>query len=200
MNFQPSEDQAIITEAFSRFLEEHSSMSRVRAAMPSGFDPELWRGFARMGGFGTRVPDNLGGSGLGLFDAVLLMEVAGRTLASGPLAEGIVAARILAACGEEGRNLLGRLLTGDAVVTLALQDASTAPSQWLAGGAVADSVIALDGNELYIVSPNAEERKILPNLASTPMALVRLDRADRTLLANGAEAVEHGRRTDERPA
>jgi 3-oxochol-4-en-24-oyl-CoA dehydrogenase len=189
MNFQPSEDQAIITEAFSRFLDEHSSMARVRGAMPSGFDPELWRGFAGMGGFGTRIPEGQGGSGLGLLDAVLLMEEAGRTLASGPLAEGIVAARILAACGEEGADLLGRLLTGDAVVTLALQGASAAPSQWIAGGAVADSVIALDGNELYLVSPSAEERQILPNLASTPMALVRLDRSDRILLASGDDAV-----------
>jgi hypothetical protein len=29
MNFHPSEDQAIIAEAFSRFLDEHSSMARV---------------------------------------------------------------------------------------------------------------------------------------------------------------------------
>ena len=69
MNFEPSEDQAMITEAFSRFLDEHSSMARVRAAMPSGFDPALWRSFAEMGGFGTRVAEDQGGSGLGLLDA-----------------------------------------------------------------------------------------------------------------------------------
>ncbi len=189
MNFEPSEDQAMITEAFSRFLDEHSSMARVRAAMPSGFDPELWRSFAEMGGFGTRVPESHGGSGLGLLDASLLMEETGRTLASGPLVEGIIAARILAACGDAGTELLGKLLTGDAVVTLALHDVNTAPSQWIAGGAVADSVIARDGDALYLVAPTAEEKRLLPNLASTPMAKVQLDRGDRTPLASGADAI-----------
>ena len=117
------------------------------------------------------------------------MEEAGRTLASGPIAEGIVAARILAACGDAGAELLGRLLAGDAVVTLALHDAGIAPSQWIAGGAVADAVIALDGDALYLVAPTADEKQLLPNLASTPMARVQLDRSDRTLLASGADAV-----------
>lgn len=189
MNFEPTGDQAMIAEAFSRFFDEHSSMARVRGAMPSGFDAELWREFAAMGGFGTRVAEDQGGTGLGVFDTCLLMEEAGRTLASGPIAEGIVAARILAACGEAGAVLLGRLLEGEAVVTLALHDAANAPSQWIAGGAVADAVIALDGDALYLVEPTAVEKRIVPNLASTPLAMVQLDSANRTLLASGGDAV-----------
>jgi 3-oxochol-4-en-24-oyl-CoA dehydrogenase len=189
MNFEPSEDQAMIAEAFSRFLDEHSSIARVRAAMPSGFDPELWRSFAEMGGFGIRVAENVGGSGLGLLDSALLMEEAGRTLVSGPFAEGIVAARILAACGDAGAALLSKLLSGDAVVTLAMHDVGNTPSQWISGGAVADAVIAIEGDTLYLVSPTAAEKQHQPNLASTPMARVQLDRSDRTLLANGADAV-----------
>ena len=189
MNFEPSEDQAMITEAFSRFFDEHSSMARVRAAMPSGFDAELWRGFAEMGGLGTRVTEDRGGSGLGLLDAALLMEQAGRTLASAPIAEGIVAARILASCGEAGSAWLENLLTGDAVVTLAFEEPHSAPSQWIVGGAVADGVIVRDGDTLYLVSPTESEKQILPNLASTPMARIRLDAADRKLLASGTDAV-----------
>ena len=46
-------------------------------------------GLAEMGAFALRVPEAAGGLGLGLFDAVLLMEEVGRTIASGPIAEAI---------------------------------------------------------------------------------------------------------------
>jgi alkylation response protein AidB-like acyl-CoA dehydrogenase len=189
MNFEPSDDQAMIAETFARFFEENSSMARVRAAMPSGFDPELWRSFAEMGGFGIRVPEAQGGSGLGLFDAVLVLEEAGRSLASGPVAEAMVAARILAACGDAGAALLGKLIVGDAVVTIALHDAADTPAQWVAGGAVADTVIARDGTALYLVVPTADEKQMRPNLASTPMARIALDAQGRTLLSDDSDAL-----------
>jgi alkylation response protein AidB-like acyl-CoA dehydrogenase len=73
---------------------------------------------------------------------------------------------------------------------LALKDASMTPSQWVAGGAIADHVIVLDGDVLYLVTPSNDEKKIRPNLASTPMAKLKLDRNDRTVLAHGAEAAQ----------
>jgi len=86
LNFEPAEDQLMIAESFARFFDEHSSMARVRAAMPLGFDAALWRGLAEMGAFAMRVPESAGGLELGLLDAALVMEEAGRTLASGPVA------------------------------------------------------------------------------------------------------------------
>ncbi|PXA82871.1 acyl-CoA dehydrogenase [Nostoc sp. 3335mG] len=192
MNFEPSEDQAMIAETFARFLDAHSSMARVRAALPSGFDADLWRGIAELGGLGVRVSEADGGMGLGLLDAVLLMEEAGRTLASAPLAEAIVAARILAAAGEG--ELLGSLIGGASVVTIALHDAADRPVQWVPGGAVADRVIVRDGGAVYLVEPTAQEKAPVANLGSTGIAKVRLDGgAKRTALGGGAaEAYAQG--------
>ena len=86
MNFDLSEDQRMMCESFARFLSEQSSMARVRAALPSGYDPALWSGLAELGAFSIRVPTEAGGLGLGLLDAAVLMEEVGRTLASGPVA------------------------------------------------------------------------------------------------------------------
>ena len=98
----------MMRETFARFLDEHSTMARVRAAMPGGFDPVMWRGLAELGAFSLRVPEALDGLGLGLMDAVVLMEEAGRTLASGPVAETLVSARLLAQYGgEQAGSLLG---------------------------------------------------------------------------------------------
>ena len=102
MNFELTEDQEMMRDMFARFLDENSSMARVRAAAPSGFDAGLWKGLAQQGTLSIRVPEDAGGLGMGIFDAALLMDEAGRTLVSGPLAETLVAARLLATIGGVG--------------------------------------------------------------------------------------------------
>ena len=157
MNFDLTEEQEMVRETFARFLDENSSPVRVRAALPSGFDAEMWRGLAELGAFAMRVPESAGGMDMGLFEAALLMEEAGRTLASGPLAEALVAARLLGQLGGDD-TLLGRVIAGEAVVTLALHDVVGQPLQWVAGGLVAEAVIARKGDDVVLVSVPASAR------------------------------------------
>jgi len=186
VNLEPAEEQRLLRETFARFLEAQSSMARVRAALPSGFDPVLWQGLAELGAFSLRVPEASGGLGLGLLDAAILMEEVGRTLASGPIAESIVAARLLASLG--GGHLLNRLVSGEAIVSLGFHDIAAEPLQWVAGGAVADAVIARDGDEVVLLTMAQSERKGEPNLASTPIAELSLSQAPRTVLGTGLPA------------
>jgi alkylation response protein AidB-like acyl-CoA dehydrogenase len=185
MNFELSEDQQLLRDTFARYLNEHSSMVRVRAAQPSGFDPALWTGLAELGAWSLRVPEDAGGVGLGLLDAAVLMEEVGRTLASGPVAETLVAARLLATI-DPGANsdLLERVTAGSAVVSIALHDIAAEPTQWIAGGAVAEAVIARNGDKIVLVATPASERTSEPNLASTPIAELHLGRAKYTVLSN----------------
>lgn len=169
---------------FARFLDEHSSTVRVRAALPSGFDPALWTGLGELGAFSIRVPEAAGGLGLGLFDATILMEEAGRTLVSGPLAETLVAARLLAQFGG-AEDLLVRVLTGEAVATVALHDVVVHPVQWIAGGAVAEAVIARRGGEIILVNLPPASRVHEDNLASTPIAQIDLESLGHVVLTHG---------------
>src|SRR5882724_10607542 len=149
MQLEPSGDQKLMAESFARFLDAASSVARVRAALPGGFDPALWKGLAEQGALTIRVPEAGGGLGLGLFDAGLLMEEAGRTLVSGPLAEAIVAARLLAQLDPEDATALRTdVVGGDAVVTVAMHDVAEQPEQLVAGGAVARTVIAREGDRV----------------------------------------------------
>lgn len=175
MNLELSEDQQLMRDSFARYLNEHSSMVRVRAAQPLGFDPALWSGLAELGALSLRVPEEAGGVGLGLLDAAVLMEEAGRTLASGPIAETLVASRLLATL-DPGANsdLLDRVSTGQAVVSIALHNVADEPVQWVAGGAVAEAVIARDGDQIVLISIPESDRKSEPNLASTPIAELHL--------------------------
>jgi alkylation response protein AidB-like acyl-CoA dehydrogenase len=186
MRLDLDEDQQMMRDSFARFLDEQSSMARVRAALPQGFDRELWAGLAELGAFALRTPEDAGGMGLGTFDAAFLMEEVGRTLASGPIAETLLAARLLGQLGGQAR-LLERVLAGDAVVSLALHDIAKAPVQWVAGGAVADAVIARRGDQVVLLTLPAGDRGE-PNLASTPIAELDLSKASAEALGAGSDA------------
>lgn len=190
MNFDLSEDQRLMRDSFARFFDEHSSMERVRAAAQgNGFDPVLWQGLAELGAFSLRIPEESGGLGLGVMDAAVLMEEAGRMLVSGPLAETLVAARVLAMLAADSQaDLLDAVLSGDKVATLAFKDVAEESSQWVAGGAVADAVIARHGNQVVLVN-TAGRGQVEENLASTPIAELDLAACDHTVLGEGPEAL-----------
>src|SRR5210317_527898 len=190
MNFELSEDQRLMRESFARFLDANSSSERVRAAAASGgHDPQLWSGLAELGAFMLRIPEADGGLGLGLLDACVLMEEVGRTLAAGPIAETLVAARVLAMLAVDSQaEVLDTVQSGQSVLTLAAEDIATAPRQWLAGGAVATLVVARRGDDVVLVvlpaAPGGED-----NLASTPLAEVDLGAGDCVVLGTGDAAL-----------
>lgn len=191
MNFDLSEDQVMMRESFARFLDEKSSMERVRAAAEgNGFDQEMWSGLAELGAFSLRIPEEAGGLGLGLMDAAVLMEEAGRMLASGPVAETLVASRVLALLGAESQaELLEQLIMGEKVVSIAYHDIAEQPLQWIAGGAVAAAVIARKGDEIVLATLGEGDRGE-QNLASTPIAEIDLGSAEQASLGSGADAVK----------
>lgn len=191
MNFELSDDQRMMSESFARLLTEQSSMERVRAAAETGgFDPALWSGLAELGALGLRIPEEAGGLGLSLMDAVVLMEEAGRTLASGPLAETLVASRIVALLGGESQaQLLEQIMTGEKLVTIAYHDIAQQPLQWIAGGTVANAVVARKGGEIVLAFLSEGDNPGEENLASTPIAEVNLGKAEQAVLSAEAEGV-----------
>ena len=185
MQLDLNDDQRLYKDSFERFFAAQSTPARVRAAEPLGFDPALWRGLAELGALPMRAPEAVGGGGAGLMEAVLLMEQAGKNLASAPLAEAVVAARLLGELGGEAAiGWLQRLAAGEAVVTLALHDVATAPAQIVPGGAVADAILALDGDAVVLFEGKGEAPA---NLGSLPLSSRRLEGA-RTVLAQGETA------------
>ncbi|MBK1657759.1 acyl-CoA dehydrogenase family protein [Paracraurococcus ruber] len=85
-----------------------------------GFDAGLFRQMGEMGWIGLRVPEALGGAGLGVAEMCGLAEELGAGLVPEPLIPCALSAQLLAACGGKGR--LPALLAGDAVVLTAWQE------------------------------------------------------------------------------
>jgi alkylation response protein AidB-like acyl-CoA dehydrogenase len=184
MNFDLTAEQEMVRDTFARFLDENCTPTRLRAAEAAGFDAALWQGLAELGAFGLRVPEENGGLGLGTFDAAVVMEEVGRTLAAGPIVEAILAARLVAMLGGDA----DAIVAGTQIASLALHDMADKPKQFVAAGSVAELVVARRGGEVLLLEVPASARPAEPNLASTSLAEVDLDTAKVAVLASGPEA------------
>ncbi len=189
MNFDLTDDQCMMRDTFARLLDERSPSSQVRKASGSnGFDPDLWDSLAEMGAFGIRVPESSGGLGLATMDAAVLVEEAGRTLASGPIAEALMAARVLGVIAQGScEELVGEAVAGTKLVVLALHDTLSNPVQWVAGGNVADAIVARRGDSVVIYTPNGVANE--ETLASTSIGEVDFGAASATLVDSGDSAI-----------
>ncbi|MBW2499007.1 MAG: acyl-CoA dehydrogenase [Deltaproteobacteria bacterium] len=188
MNLHLSEEQELLRTTFSELFAAESSCERVRAAEPLGFDPALWKTLVETEVLGIRVPEAQGGSGASLLEAALVAEQAGRYLASAPLLEAIVASHLISGFDSPAtREWLARSLSGSSLVSFALFPGGT--SQLVAGGAVADAVVGLDGDQLVLVEKGVEAGQAA-NLGSAPLARWSLaDATGRQVLASGDEAI-----------
>ncbi|MFB6903522.1 acyl-CoA dehydrogenase family protein [Streptomyces bacillaris] len=108
MDLQLSDDQRALRSGMRDLLGAVFDREALRAAVERGgtVDRGLWRELGAAGLFALRLPEEAGGVGLGLPEAVLLFEEAGRALLPGPLVATHLAAGAVEGAAE-----------GEAVVT-----------------------------------------------------------------------------------
>ncbi|MEV6115064.1 acyl-CoA dehydrogenase family protein [Streptomyces sp. NPDC052109] len=104
MRFRLTDDQRALKAGVRELLGRRFGRQALRAAVdaPGRLDRELWRALGDAGFFALRLPEAHGGVGLGLPEAVLVFEEAGRALLPGPLVASHLAAGTVpgAATGE----------------------------------------------------------------------------------------------------
>ncbi|MFE7118180.1 acyl-CoA dehydrogenase family protein [Streptomyces sp. NPDC057654] len=109
MDFQLTEDQRALRSGVRELLAGRFPRERLRAAVDGDgpvVDRGLWRELGEAGLFGLRLPETEGGVGLGLPEAVLLFEEAGRVLLPGPLIATHLAAGLVAGAAS-GERVVG---------------------------------------------------------------------------------------------
>src|SRR4029077_15274438 len=83
MDLSLGEDQMSLRAAFAEFFDSESTLERVRAAEPLGFDPDLWAKLAGTGAVAMGLPEDAGGGGASNLDLVLVAKQYGRGVAPG---------------------------------------------------------------------------------------------------------------------
>jgi alkylation response protein AidB-like acyl-CoA dehydrogenase len=205
-----SEDQLSVRAAFAEFFDKEATVERVRAAEPVGFDPDLWLKLAGTGAVAMGLPEAVGGGGASALDLVLVAEQYGRRLAPVPFVESAVAGRLLAQAATAGTgpaaaatastgqsspsDLIAGIADGSLLATIALAPASGGRLRLVPAGAVAEVVLALDGDDLIALrrAPGGRPHtEASPNFGSSPLA-------DWPLSDGGQDGERDGERHGER--
>lgn len=182
------EDSLQVQALFERFFTGESTSARVRAAEPAGFDARLWRDLVDLDAPFMRLPAAAGGGDMSLFDACLMMEQAGRRLAPVPLAEAVVALRVLGELGGEvASRWIGKVREGNTVLTLALQALRPGETRLVPGGAIAGGVLTFDGEQVAI-EIIAEPLAAPDTLGGAALGVFTAGERERQIVASGTDA------------
>jgi len=94
-----SETRDLVRDAAERLFEKHCGAETMRRADGGEFPQALWRALTEAGYAAALVPENAGGAGLEMSDALSLLVSAGRHAVPAPLAETMLAGWLLSAAG-----------------------------------------------------------------------------------------------------
>lgn len=140
MDARFSEDQLMIKEAASSFLQDWKAEGGFRALSDksSGYDEQIWKAFGCELGFaGLTIEEATGGSGLGDIDRALIMEEMGRVLFMSPFfSHSVLAADLLQATkSDQAQAALQEIAQGEMVYSVAMLDHSKLDDGKLSGEA-----------------------------------------------------------------
>lgn len=186
MDLSLSDEQRQLVDSFAAMYARESTSQRVRAAEPLGFDSRLWKALLETGAVHMAVGEAADGWGATELELALIAEQYGRAVASVPIIEAQVAARLLARSGNTGAGLLADAMAGDKLVSFVPRVARDRVLGLVPAGAVADTVVALLGERLIAV-PLGQNRRLVQNLGSLPLADVTVE-DDVAVLAAGDDA------------
>jgi alkylation response protein AidB-like acyl-CoA dehydrogenase len=188
MDLALSSEQEQLVDSFGALFSKSASPERVRAAEPVGFDADLWTQLVEVGVVAMALDEAHGGWGATVVDLALVAELAGSNVVPAPIVEAQVAARLLAASGSAAAaELLPGCVDGTGLVTIALHPAVAATLPLVPAGAIADHVVALDGDRLVVVPTAGQDRRHVDNLGALPLADLEIT-GDVLEIAAGADA------------
>jgi alkylation response protein AidB-like acyl-CoA dehydrogenase len=124
VDFTFSPDQQARRDSVRAFLTRPAAPAYHRAMVDDdwGFTNEWWSEISSLGWPGLLIPDDFGGAGLGLVDAVVVQEEMGRVALPGPYLSSSIAAT-LAALRLGATDLLVDLADGSRRGTVAMEEA-----------------------------------------------------------------------------
>jgi len=122
-----TDDQRLLQDSVRPFMAEEGAIrTQLRhwreIGCKDGFGHGLWTQFAELGLTGILIPESLGGAGLGLVEAGLVLEEVGRNLTPSPfLMTSVAAVRALESSAQAERWFPG-IVAGETVAALAIDE------------------------------------------------------------------------------
>ena len=122
-----SPERLLFASTTQSFLEKEGSLGRLRELHAAGtsFEADWWRRAAELGWTSLLVPEDLGGgsvSGDGVADLALVAELAGKTVAPGPLHPVSTVLAGLVEAAETHEETIESLVSGEVVASWAVYE------------------------------------------------------------------------------
>lgn len=184
MQFGLSESQQILKDTARKFFSGECPVAEVRRLMETetAYDADLWLKLAGQGFTGIICPEDCGGMGLGKVELILLLEEAGYALLPGPFFSTVALAGATidaVASPAQKKKYLSRIARGDARSTVAVLEESaswdlaqarltasgdklTGTKLFVADAAVADFIVVIAQNGVFMVDAKAPGMRIEP--------------------------------------
>jgi len=125
MDFTFTEEQEAAAALAEQIFQARGSVDRVKQveASEERFDRDLWRDLGGAQVLGLCLPEDVGGSGLGMVELCLVLEQQGRVVTPVPLLATVASAMAIAEFGtaEQRKAWLPGVAAGDVVLTAALE-------------------------------------------------------------------------------
>ncbi|WP_370159823.1 acyl-CoA dehydrogenase family protein [Limimaricola soesokkakensis] len=104
MNFQLTEERQMLQDGLRRYLGDAVTPAALAAAEATGSSPEIWAGLSEMGVAGALFTEDQGGFGGMGFDLMTVFEELGRSGATEPMLELLLAGGLVAELGKDAQK------------------------------------------------------------------------------------------------
>ncbi len=192
MEFGFSEEQQELASTVRSLLARRADPRAVRTAVESeaGYDESLWQTLCeQIGAAALGIPEEHDGAGFSLFEALIVLEEVGRSLAPSPLLSSLVTSEALLAGADEDAKgrLLPRIAAGE-VAAILLDDGP------VLDGDRATVLVAVTDDGLVDVDPGTARRTWVESMdQTTRLARVDLAGARTTPIGDGDAALRRAR-------
>jgi len=192
MEFGLSQDQMLLQDSVRRFTENKLPLDKVReyAAAKTGFNEGVWKGLVELAATGVLVPEQYGGAGFKMLDAIIIQEALGRTVAPAPFTAGaIMAPAALLSGGTEAQKheWLPQIASGETKFGVGVTEVISlreGKGVSLSNGKInGNAMFVIDGGpaDIFLIAAGRDNMAIVPRNAPgvtvTPLTTIDKTRA-----------------------
>ena len=168
MDLDFTEEQDMLRNSARDFLTTECDKAKVREIEESeeGYSAEIWRKMAELGWQALMIPEEYDGMGMGLMDLVVVFEEIGRNILPSPFLATVALGTpplVQAGSEEQKKEVLPRIASGEAIVTMALTEPSagySADCVELKAEDKGDSFV-LSGTKLFVEFASAADYMVV---------------------------------------
>ena len=196
MDFAFSSDQQLLKNSARAFLDEHCKPAFVRTMFddPRGESEALWKEMAQLGWLGLSLPEEHGGSGLGMVETAILLDELGRAAYPGPYLPTMLAGHAILAAGSAAQKnrWLPAIAAGSARATLALteRELDWDPEATATRAERSGSGWVLTGMKQFVPWPSVADVLVVPARAPEGLSLFLVPTSTRRLGVSMMTAID----------